>query len=332
MLKGLLGGDHESLLERGAQEIIKDVELVPWEARYGRLQRSMAIMAAAAAIVSGFEAYVQHVRGTFHDRLMWAPIMSTPPMILAAVVALFSGRGAKMLLPVVSSISFVDGLVGFFLHLRGIGRLPGGYKLGTYNVVIGPPIFAPLLFCIVGFLGGLAAIFRREAVPPLPFRSSLVGRPRLAEIIGRQPEATNALFRLAGEIRRGRFQRGLALASGLFMLLSGGEAYFEHLRGSYNQRAMWTPVWLTPLVLAGTVGAFYSQRLARVALPAISALSFFDGVAGFFLHLRGIYRMPGHVRNLQFNVTMGPPLFAPLLFCAVGLLGGLATLLRRERT
>jgi hypothetical protein len=56
-----------------------------------------------------------------------------------------------------------------------------------------------------------------------------------------------------------------------------------------------------------------------------------DGLLGFGLHLQGIERMPGGFRNLQFNFTMGPPLFAPLLFSSVGLLGFLAALLRRAR-
>jgi hypothetical protein len=55
-----------------------------------------------------------------------------------------------------------------------------------------------------------------------------------------------------------------------------------------------------------------------------------DGVLGFFLHLQGIKRMPGGFANLRFNITMGPPLFAPLLLSSVGLLGFLATLLRRK--
>ncbi len=319
-------------MKSGAEEIIRDVDLVQWEIRHGRLQRSMAVVAAASAIVSGFEAYVQHVRGTFHDRLMWTPIWATPPMIVAAVVSIFSGRGARALLPVVSAVAFFDGLIGFAFHLRGISRLPGGFKLGTYNVVIGPPIFAPLLFCIVGFIGGLAALLRREVVPRGGLPGIISGLSEVIPTSPLHPASTNALVKLGQGIRQGRFQRGLALASAFFMLLSGGEAYFEHLRGSFNQRVMWTPIWLTPVVLAGTIGAFFSPRMSRFALPAISLLSFIDGSAGFLLHLRGIYRMPGHMRNLQFNVTMGPPLFAPLLFCAVGLLGGLATLLKRERS
>jgi hypothetical protein len=114
-------------------------------------------------------------------------------------------------------------------------------------------------------------------------------------------------------------------------VLAGGEAYLEHWRGSYNQRFMWTPVWVMPVMVAAAVGAALSEGVARTVLPSTSIVAFADGMLGFFLHLRGIRRMPGGLHNLDFNVTMGPPLFAPLLFSAVGLLGFLAVLLRRRR-
>jgi hypothetical protein len=121
----------------------------------------------------------------------------------------------------------------------------------------------------------------------------------------------------------------MALVSASFAILAGGEAYFEHLRGSFNRRLMWTPVWVTPLMVAAGVGAALSQRLAEHVLPWASAITFLDGVLGFGLHLQGIQRMPGGFRNLQFNFTMGPPLFAPLLLSSVGVLGFIAALGRR---
>ena len=45
-------------------------------------------------------------------------------------------------------------------------------------------------------------------------------------------------------------------------------------------------------------------------------------------HLRGLHRMPGGWANLSFNAIAGPPMFAPLLFTAVGLLGFISSLLR----
>jgi hypothetical protein len=119
--------------------------------------------------------------------------------------------------------------------------------------------------------------------------------------------------------------------SALFALLAGGEAYFEHLRGSFNRRVMWTPVWVTPPMVAAGIGAVFSQRVAERVLPITSAVTFVDGVLGFGLHLQGIQRMPGGFGNLQFNFTMGPPLFAPLLLSSVGLLGFMAALVRRVR-
>jgi hypothetical protein len=94
-------------------------------------------------------------------------------------------------------------------------------------------------------------------------------------------------------------------------------------------RVMWTPVWVTPPMVAAGVGAAFSERIARVVLPLASAAALLDGLLGFLLHLQGIKRMPGGFGNLRFNVTMGPPLFAPLLVSAVGLLGFIAALLRR---
>jgi hypothetical protein len=131
-------------------------------------------------------------------------------------------------------------------------------------------------------------------------------------------------------VAHGRFQQGMALTSAVFAVLAGGEAYFEHLRGSFNQRWMWTPIWVTPPMVAAAIGAACSRRVAHRVLPFTSAVTLVDGLIGFGLHLRGLRRMPGGFHNLRFNITMGPPLFAPLLFCSVGLLGFVAALLRRR--
>jgi hypothetical protein len=73
-----------------------------------------------------------------------------------------------------------------------------------------------------------------------------------------------------------------------------------------------------------------SRKVASLALPPVAAILFTVGLTGAYLHLRGIGRMPGGFSNLRFNFTLGPPLFAPLLFSAAGLLGLLGVLLRRR--
>lgn len=307
---------------------IEFLQLVRSEIREGRLQRTMAIMAAFSAIVSGYEAYSQHVRGAFAHWPMWTPVWLTPPTVLAAGAALISEKAAKALLPVVSMVSLVDGAAGFVLHLRGIRRMPGGFKIGQYNVVMGPPIFAPLLICIVGILGIMASLLRPE-IWGRQWRTAFQQLLKPAAATACRPQ-DGVIERFAAGVANGRFQRGMALAAAVLAALSGGEAYFEHLRGSFNRRVMWSPVLVSlPMLIAG-MGAIASKGVARFLLPIAAAMSFFDGLLGFLLHLRGIKRMPGGFTNLRFNLTLGPPLFAPLLFTATGLLGIIATFLRRR--
>jgi hypothetical protein len=301
-----------------------ELGLARLEIRQGRFERSMALLTAFAAIVSGWEAYAQHMRGAFSDWLMWTPVGLTPPTILAAIGALFSERIARHVLPVVAVISLVDGLLGFVLHLRGIGRMPGGWKLGRYNVVMGPPIFAPLLTCTVGIIGLLAGLLRREQLRQPTWADAFrLDSPRVYR--------SGPWSALATNVAHGRFQRAMALISAIFAILAGGEAYFEHLRGSFKSRMMWTPIWVTPPMVVAAIGAIFSQSVAEYALPLTSAVTFVDGLVGFALHLQGIQRMPGGFRNMQFNTTMGPPLFAPLLLSSVGVLGFIAALVRRAR-
>ncbi len=85
-------------------------------------------------------------------------------------------------------------------------------------------------------------------------------------------------------------------------------------------------------VLAGTAfTAVKSRRVATLALPAVSALAGADAAVGFYYHARGVLRRPGGSKRLLYNIMYGPPIFAPLLFGAAGMLGLLASLLRRRR-
>lgn len=309
------------------RRLTRELGLARAELRQGRFQRSMALLAAGSAIVSGWETYMQHLRGAYRNRWMWTPIWLTPPMVGAAGAAVVSEKAARTVLPIVSLASLVDGVIGFYHHIRGVQRMPGGFKLGQYNIVMGPPLFAPLLVCIVGVLGLLASFLRRERIEDL---TPGVDPGRVVAQAVHQVRHAAGRPTLPEEIAHGRFQQGMAVLSAFFAVLAGGEAYFEHLRGSFNQRWMWTPIWVTPPMVAAGIGAALSKRIAQGVLPVVSAVTFLDGALGFVLHLRGVKRMPGHFTNLQFNLTMGPPLLAPLLFCAVGLLGFIAALLRRE--
>jgi hypothetical protein len=130
--------------------------------RHGRFECMLSGLAAVAAIVTGLEIYFEHDRASFGNRWMWLPIALTPPMVAAGVAGIFSRRAAKTALPLVSAVVVANGLQGTYLHVRGMLRKPGGLSQALYNIEMGPPLMAPLLVTVVGGMGLLAAILRRE--------------------------------------------------------------------------------------------------------------------------------------------------------------------------
>lgn len=134
-----------------------------------------------------------------------------------------------------------------------------------------------------------------------------------------------------GNLRRGRAQRTLAAATAFSALPLGIEIYFEHFRGSFGDKWMWTPVWLSPALTAAGIAGVRSQRAARTWLPALSALYCIDGAVGVITHVRGVARKPGGFSEPLFNIVMGPPLLAPGSLALVGGMGLAAAALDRER-
>jgi hypothetical protein len=132
--------------------------------RTGRFERTLSGLAAAGAAVTTGEVYLSHDSASFGNKMMWVPVVVIPLVIPAGIAGVFSRRAAKTVLPVTSVIVIVNGLQGTYLHLRGIAQKPGGLSKGMrlYNAEMGPPAFAPLLASLVGGMGVLAAILRRE--------------------------------------------------------------------------------------------------------------------------------------------------------------------------
>ena len=113
-------------------------------------------------MVTTAEIYFEHYKGSFGDRWMWSPMAVTPPLVAAGIGGVFSKRIAKTWLPAAAGLYALNGLMGEYFHVRGVGKRPGGWALPTYNVVMGPPLFAPGLMAMVGGMGLLAAVLRRE--------------------------------------------------------------------------------------------------------------------------------------------------------------------------
>lgn len=143
-------------------ELIHLIDRAFADVEHGRFERSLSALTAVSALVTTAEIYFEHYRASFGNRWMWSPIVVTPPVIVAGVAGVFSRRAAKTALPITALIYTANGLLGEYFHARGVARKPGGWKLASYNVPMGPPIAAPGLMCLVGGMGVLAALLRRE--------------------------------------------------------------------------------------------------------------------------------------------------------------------------
>lgn len=310
-----------------------DEKVVLQHIREGRFQRSLALITAFSSLLSGLEVTYEHYVGSYSQRIMYTPVFLGLTLFFVSVCAAFNRWTARVLLPIVSLFTLLDGVVGFFMHMRGIARKPGGWRLPITNIVMGPPIFAPLLFATSGFLGLITTFLRREDDLPQPAQtqaSSLHAKRSVwADVLPQ--EITREVSVAEHDIREGRFQQALGIATAISALFSGFEALYSHYKNNFSYRVEWVPILLTPLVMIAGIGSFWSRTIARTLLPLTSALALLSGAIGFFYHVRGVLRRPGGSKKPLYNILYGPPVFAPLLFAATGFLGLLASLLRRSK-
>jgi hypothetical protein len=305
----------------------RDLEIVANAIREGRFQRSLSLLTAVTSIVSGLEVAYEHYRGSYSRRVMYTPVLLSVLLTLAALSGFFSRRAARTVLRFIAFVTLVDAGVGFYFHVRGIHRKPGGWRLPMTNMIMGPPIFAPLLFGTSAYLGLIASYLQREEAAD---RDSTSGKDTwLARML--PDSAGRALLLAEQDEREGKFQRQVAIVTGISALLSGFEAYYSHYKNNFRYWVQWTPIAIAPVLAGIAFGSVKSRRLATTALPAVSILAGADAAVGFFYHGRGVLRRSGGRKHLLYNIMYGPPIFAPLLFGAAGMLASTPSMLRRRQ-
>ncbi len=293
-------------------------ELIIEHIQKGAFQRSMSLLAAGSSFVSMLEVGYEHYLGGYSNPVMYTPVALSGVLSIAGVAGFFSRRMAQTFLRYTSYATILDGLVGFGFHIRGVARKPGGWRMPVVNIVMGPPLFAPLLFATAAYLGMIASYLQREE--DLGMHS---------KVIEMSTRLSKPDFR--DDIHVGRFQKHLCVVTAVGTLAAGAESWYSHYKDNFSSRVQWSPLLLTPVLTGAALLSLRSERAANTLLPIASAAAIANGLVGTGFHIRGILRRPGGTKKPLYNIIYGPPIFAPMLFAACGLLGMMAYLMRRER-
>jgi hypothetical protein len=151
----MAAGSTADGVEQGIDRMVRNVQS-------GHFERSLAALTAVGSLVTAAEIYFEHDSASFGNKMMYLPVALGPVGAVAGVAGFFSKRWAKTALPVASAVIVANGIQGTYLHGRGIAQKPGGWSNFRYNMEMGPPLMAPLLVTMVGGMGLLAAVLRRE--------------------------------------------------------------------------------------------------------------------------------------------------------------------------
>lgn len=129
-------------------------------------------------------------------------------------------------------------------------------------------------------------------------------------------------------VKRGRcmnwsawsMDRVLILFVSLAFLLMSIQVTMFHYRQNFHHKAMWVPVFLSPLFfIAGIVLTWYNQAWLAALFQVLMWLGLISGLIGFYFHFRGVgIRVGGWALR---NFMIGPPVILPLMFSALSALG-----------
>ena len=270
-----------------------------WKPKGDRRYRAAQALGAGAAILCisvALDSGLEHYRGSFKDRAMFAgPTMALLGLAAAGYVAFHPERASERLPRIALFAVGSTGLIGLGFHAYNILKRPG--ELSALNLFYGAPAGAPAALTLAGLYGVIAG-------------EMLSGR---ADVQARLPRQTAGLiaFSLLGTV---------------------AEAGFLHFRGAFQNPAMYAPVTIPPLAAVAIGASAVTSRATIVAEPLLKATAIL-GIAGPIFHAYGIHRNMGGWRNWSQMILQGPPLPAPPAFLGIAAagLGVLPLLENRDR-
>ena len=258
-----------------------------WRPKGDRNQRAAQALGAGAAILCAsvaLDSALEHYRGEFKDRAMFAgPSMALLGLGAAAYIA-FRPERANDKLPKVALVTVgATGLIGLGFHAYNILKRPG--ELDALNLFYAAPFGAPAALTLAGLYGVIAG-------------EMLSGRDYVRTRLPRHTAGLIA-FSLLGTV---------------------AEAGWMHFRGAFQDPAMFAPVTIPPLAAMAIGAAALSPRATSLAEPLLKATAVL-GIAGPIFHAYGIHRNMGGWKNWSQMILQGPPLPAPPAFLGIAAAG-----------
>src|SRR5438270_10420470 len=92
--------------------MLHDTAVVDQHICEGRFQRSLALITALSSLLSGLEVTYEHYRGSYSQQVMYTPVFLSAALFLAGIGGALERRVARTVLPLLSVLTVVDGLVG----------------------------------------------------------------------------------------------------------------------------------------------------------------------------------------------------------------------------
>lgn len=261
-------------------------------ARTGPAARDAARLFAAGATTLGASVLLDSAME--HYRGSFRNPAMTLPLLASTVSIAFNATGKGRSVPrgLSHGAAAAIGTLGLGFHAYNVLKQPGG--LALQNLFHKAPVGAPAALILAGALGGVA--------------------DRLAD-------------------NEQAFGSGQALAAFMAFGILGsvGEAGLLHLKGSFQNPAMWLPVTVPPLA-AASLALDAATGMPRPWTTALLGATALVGTIGVGFHAYGIHRNMGGWRNWRQNLLAGPPLPAPPAFAGLAIAAlGAILLMRRAR-
>ena len=257
-----------------------------YEAAGRKLQAGAAVLSFAVLADSA----VEHYRGSFRNRVMFAPLVASSISLTVGTAAATGAGVPRYALKAAHGVAGMTGLAGFGFHIYNILKRPSGFS--WLNLFYAAPIGAPFALTLAGLFGSWGIRFADPDDRP----DRLIGLPASQTI------AAAAAIGIAGTV---------------------AEAGLLHFRGAYHDPAMFLPVSVPPpaaALLAASAAAPSSKPMQKAARGALWATALL-GAAGVGFHIYGVGRNMGGWRNWSQNVLNGPPIPAPPSFAGLAVIG-----------